>query len=149
MLSSEFFKYDTTRFFQTLDNDGVYSRRFARYLLFKLDVLFAGPDTRLQVPATMSVEHILPQNPDSASQWVKDFTEEEREIWTHRIGNLVLISRRKNSAQGRRDFAEKKQKYFKNNVEVFPNSVRVMQKDKWNLDTLKSHHQKVIDMLCR
>jgi hypothetical protein len=148
LLDSEIFYYDTNRFRQTLENDGVYGRRFARYLLFKLDVLFASPDTRLQVPSTMSVEHILPQNPDSASNWVKDFSEEDRETWTHKIGNLVLLNRRKNSAQGRRDFADKKEKYFKNNVEIFPNSVRVMQKDKWDLDTLAKHHKEVVDMLC-
>ncbi len=29
------------------------------------------------------VEHILPQNPDPSSQWVKDFSEEERRLYTH------------------------------------------------------------------
>jgi len=148
ILDSDIFHFDAARFRQILEDDGIYGRRFARYLLFKLDILFSSHDTRLQVPSTMSVEHILPQNPDSASRWVKDFNEEEREIWTHRIGNLVLISRRKNSAQGRRDFADKKEKYFKNNVEVFPNSVRVMQKEKWNFDILAKHQDEVVNMLC-
>ena len=97
----------------------------------------------------MSVEHILPQNPSSQSQWVNDFTEEQRESWTDRIGNLLLISRRKNSSLGRMDFSNKKNKYFKNNVETFPNSVRVMQTDEWNLATLSKNYQEVVNMLCK
>lgn len=31
----------------------------------------------------LHVERILPQNPDPSSQWVKDFSEEERELYTH------------------------------------------------------------------
>ena len=142
------FDYDQSRFRQTLEEDEVYGRRFARYLLFKLDVLFASPDTRLQVPTWMSVEHVLPQNPESGSQWCKDFNSEQREVWTNRIGNLVLISRRKNSAQGRLDYKDKKEKYFKNNVETFPNSVRAMQVESWDLHTLIARHKEVVNLLC-
>ena len=60
----------------------------------------------------------------------------------------MLISRRKNSSQGRLDFAQKKEKYFKNNVEIFPNSLRVMQVDKWDLAALKAHHEEVVAKLC-
>ena len=42
-----------------------------------------------------------------------------------RIGNLVLISRRKNSSQGNKEYADKKNKYFKSNIELFSNSVRI------------------------
>lgn len=41
------------------------------------------------------VEHILPQNPDPSSQWVKDFSEEERERYTHSLANLTLLGDRK------------------------------------------------------
>jgi len=48
-------------------------------------------------PGTITVEHILPRNPPENSEWVKLFTEEERDEWTDKLGNLVLLSRRKNS----------------------------------------------------
>ena len=89
----------------------------------------------------------MPQNPKTDSQWCKDFTEDERTTWTNRLGNLVLISRRKNSSQGRSDFADKKEKYFKKNVEIFPNSLQVIQKPKWGLDALKTHHADVVALL--
>lgn len=147
LLASSVFDYDRDRFRAILEREGIYSRRFARYLLFKLDVVYASPDTRLQTPSQMSVEHVLPQAPESNSQWCRDFTLEERTTWTDRLGNLVLLSRRKNSSQGRLDFPNKKAKYFKNNVEIFPHSVRVMQVDRWDLDTLRAHHREAIDKL--
>ncbi|GAA7839786.1 hypothetical protein HpBT030_01060 [Helicobacter pylori] len=43
----------------------------------------------------LHVERILPQNPDPSSQWVKDFSEEERELYTHSLANLTLLGVRK------------------------------------------------------
>ena len=147
ILTSAVFDYDRARLKQILDTEGIYGRRFARYLLFKVDVLLASQDTRLQVPSQMSVEHILPQTPDGRSQWCRDFSQQERDAWTDRLGNLVLISRRKNSAQGRLDYKDKRERYFKTNVEIFPNSMSAMQHDHWKLDTLTSHHDQVLVLL--
>ena len=44
----------------------------------------------------ITVEHVLPQNPNPDSKWVKVFDAEARAKWTHRLGNLVLLPRRKN-----------------------------------------------------
>ncbi|MCQ2875087.1 DUF262 domain-containing protein [Helicobacter pylori] len=45
----------------------------------------------------LHVERILPENPDSSSQWVKDFSEEERELYTHSLANLTLLGGKKNT----------------------------------------------------
>lgn len=58
------------------------------------------------------VEHILPQNPDSSSQWVKDFSEEERELYTHSLANLTLLKGTKNSQASNLDFKDKKEIYM-------------------------------------
>ena len=34
----------------------------------------------------ISIEHVLPQNPTKGSQWPSDFTDEDREGLTHRLG---------------------------------------------------------------
>lgn len=97
---------------------------------------------------TISVEHILPQNPADGSQWVKDFSETQREEWTHRLGNLVLITRRKNTSQGRLDYVDKKRKYFEKNIDTCPNSLRVLQKnDVWTPKELEANHQVVLKKL--
>lgn len=58
------------------------------------------------------VEHILPQNPDSSSQWVKDFSEEERELYTHSLANLTLLGGTKNAQASNLDFKDKKKIYM-------------------------------------
>ncbi|WRD09939.1 DUF262 domain-containing HNH endonuclease family protein [Helicobacter pylori] len=58
------------------------------------------------------VEHILPQKPDPSSQWVKDFSEEERELYTHSLANLTLLGGNKNTKASNLDFKDKKKIYM-------------------------------------
>ncbi|MGL2488027.1 DUF262 domain-containing protein [Helicobacter pylori] len=58
------------------------------------------------------VEHILPQNPNLSSQWAKDFSEEERELYTHSLANLTLLGGKKNSQASNLDFKDKKKIYM-------------------------------------
>lgn len=126
-------------------NSNIYGKRAARYILLKLDLLYHGHTTKLSMPETISIEHILPQNPTEGSKWTKDFTTQEREDWTNKIGNLVLISRRKNSGQGNKDYVEKSSKYFKNNIELFSNSIRVFKEyTTWNLADLQKNQEEVL-----
>lgn len=123
----------------------IYGLRAARYILLKLDLLYHGHTTKYEIPETISIEHILPQKPNDGSQWKKEFSDSERNEWTNKLGNLVLISRRKNSAQSNKDYADKKDKYFKNNVELFSNSVRIYnQYQTWKLADLKSNNKEVL-----
>ncbi len=144
LFNSAVFEIDVANLIEILNGD-IYGRRYARYILYKLDFLYSGKDEKFSIPKTISVEHILPQNPKDDSQWKKDFSEEERIDLTDKIGNLVLISRRKNSSQGRVDFELKKKKYFENNIELFRNSVRVLTNNsKWSPKELSANHVDVI-----
>ncbi|GAA9064952.1 DUF262 domain-containing protein [Helicobacter pylori] len=58
------------------------------------------------------VEHILPQKPTLSSQWAKDFSEEERERYTHSLANLTLLGGKKNSEASNLDFKDKKKIYM-------------------------------------
>ncbi|PDX14185.1 DUF262 domain-containing protein [Helicobacter pylori] len=64
------------------------------------------------------VEHILPQQPGSSSQWVKDFSEEERGLYTHSLANLTLLGGTKNTQASNLDFKEKKEIYMGNAVKL-------------------------------
>ncbi len=70
----------------------------------------------------LHVERILPQNPDPSSQWVKDFSEEERGLYTHSLANLTLLGGKKNtkalSQVLNQDFKEKKEIYMRNAVKL-------------------------------
>ncbi len=60
----------------------------------------------------LHVEYILPQNPDLSSQWVKDFSEEERGLYTHSLANLTLLGGKKNKQASNLDFKDKKKIYM-------------------------------------
>jgi uncharacterized protein with ParB-like and HNH nuclease domain len=143
------FKFNTSQFLSDLDINTIYGRRYARYILRKVDFLLDAPlySEKRSSYSEMSVEHILPQNPEATSQWINDFTPDERDEWTHKLGNLVLISRRKNAGQGRLDFADKKTKYFNNSIESFPNSLKIMQKPQWTIKELKDNHLQLINRI--
>lgn len=66
----------------------------------------------------LHVERILPENPGSSSQWVKDFSEEERELYTHSLANLTLLGGTKNAQASNLDFKEKKEIYMGHAVKL-------------------------------
>ncbi|WRA83687.1 DUF262 domain-containing protein [Helicobacter pylori] len=72
----------------------------------------------IQMDKNLHVEHILPQQPGSSSQWVKDFSEEERGLYTHSLANLTLLGGTKNSEASNKDFKEKKEIYMGNAVKL-------------------------------
>lgn len=147
LLQSKTFTINKSDFERVINGD-IYGRLFAKYLLLKLNLIYRGSSTPMIPQAIASIEHILPRNPSADSQWVKDFPAAEREEWTNKLGNLVLISRRKNTAQGNRDYVEKKEKYFEKNIEMFPNSIRIYQNyPEWKLSDLKKNHSDVVTEL--
>ncbi|WQY61061.1 DUF262 domain-containing protein [Helicobacter pylori] len=92
---------------------------------------------RIQMDKKLHVEHILPQNPDLSSQWVKDFSEEERELYTHSLANLTLLGGNKNSQASNLDFKDKKEIYMGKTIK--PNNKRTMTCYKMTIDIAHKH----------
>ncbi|MCQ2747478.1 DUF262 domain-containing protein [Helicobacter pylori] len=92
---------------------------------------------RIQMDKKLHVEHILPQNPDLSSQWVKDFSEEERELYTHSLANLTLLGGNKNSQASNLDFKDKKEIYMGKTIK--PNNKRTMTCYKMTIDIAYKH----------
>ncbi|MCQ2663985.1 DUF262 domain-containing protein [Helicobacter pylori] len=91
----------------------------------------------------LHVERILPENPDLSSQWVKDFSEEERELYTHSLANLTLLGGKKNtkalSQVLNQDFKEKKEIYMGKTIALDnKKTFRVMTCYKMTIDI--AHH---------
>ncbi|WRD34524.1 DUF262 domain-containing protein [Helicobacter pylori] len=87
---------------------------------------------RIQMDKNLHVEHILPQQPGSSSQWVKDFSEEERELYTHSLANLTLLGGTKNAQASNLDFKDKKEIYMGKTIK--PNNKRTMTCYKMTID---------------
>lgn len=96
---------------QELQGDIYLVRRTRLYILLRLDsALSAGGVS--YTPPIITVEHVLPQTV-SGGAWAKDFpTKSIREQWVHKIANLVLLTRRKNSQAQNYNFDKKKNLYF-------------------------------------
>ena len=119
------------------------------YVLLKLDRELAG-EGAIYDHSVISVEHVLPQNPRQDSVWLEWFPEEEeRQKYTHKIGNLVLLARKKNSQAGNYDFDEKKEKYFSTEEGVAPFAIttKVLQESEWKPDVIDRRQKESIDTL--
>ncbi|MFP6170587.1 DUF262 domain-containing protein [Helicobacter pylori] len=117
----------TQRFRENLKDDHLYEKhkRSSRTSWLKpiliLVEYFVSDDPcpkRIQMDKNLHVEHILPQKPDLSSQWMKDFSEEERELYTHSLANLTLLGGKKNAQASNLDFKEKKEIYMGNAVKL-------------------------------
>ncbi|BAW74247.1 putative uncharacterized protein [Helicobacter pylori] len=73
---------------------------------------------RIQMDKNLHVEHILPQKPTLSSQWAKDFSEEEREHYTHSLANLTLLGGVKNTKASNLDFKDKKKIYMGEEIKL-------------------------------
>jgi uncharacterized protein with ParB-like and HNH nuclease domain len=148
LLNLELFKIDIEKLKELISED-IYEKKYAKYLLFKLDYIY-GHNKEQKIEKNLnviSIEHILPQNPENNSKWAQDFNEEARIKWTHKIGNLILLGKKKNSSFNNSEYLIKKEKYFNRNIETFPYSLKVLKNDKWTIEELEKNHNENIDNL--
>jgi hypothetical protein len=97
----------------------------------------------------ITVEHVLPQSPPDGSTWRTWFTDEQRDYWVHRLANLVLLTRRKNSEASNYDFETKKAKYFttKTGVSPFPLTTQVLAQKEWTPALLENRQSTLVSAL--
>lgn len=131
-----------------LDGDVYHETKTRRYILLRLDEAIADQDVVATYdPPRITVEHVLPQNPKAGSQWLNDFTPRERAQWTHRLANLVLLSRTKNAQAQNFDFAMKKEKYLNRGVVTFPLTTKVLAQTKWTPEILEKRQSELLGRL--
>ncbi|PWN63963.1 DUF262 domain-containing protein [Chryseobacterium viscerum] len=118
-----------------------------RYILLKLDLLMGNKNNQLQYNKnSSSIEHLLPQKIENTLWSIdSDFHKE----WLHKIGNLVLIDRNKNSSLSNKDYETKKNKY-KGAIEARANTNFVlMNYDEWNKDSIISNQDRIVDLIMK
>lgn len=119
-----------------------------KYVLLRLDSALSGGGATYE-HSIITVEHVLPQNPKAGSQWegwIPDST--TRSLWVHRLGNLALLSRKKNSSAGNYDFDKKKESYFKKKgVSPFQITTQVISETEWTEPVLIARQQLLLSKL--
>ncbi|EMG86262.1 hypothetical protein HMPREF1397_01454 [Helicobacter pylori GAM115Ai] len=113
---------------------------------------------RIQMDKNLHVEHILPQQPGSSSQWVKDFSEEERGLYTHSLANLTLLGGKKNNQASNKDFKEKKEIYMGKTIALdnketfrvmtcYKMTIDVAQYTEWTPTSLEKRKEELIQKI--
>lgn len=118
-------------------------------LVLRLEALVSD-GSKKQAFDHLSLEHVLPQSPPAASDWIKWFPhEDERDSWTHRLANLVPLHVRKNPAASNYDFTTKKNVYFKGKgtASPFVLTQEVRSENEWTPALLTARQQRLVSVL--
>ena len=101
-----------------------YARAAHKYFLYEYERSFAKSDTDviawsdiIDAKTRKTTEHILPQNPDSESNWKDFFSEQEQEELRHTLGNLVLTY--DNSSYSNKQYEDKRGKPGQHNPKCY------------------------------
>lgn len=138
--------FDAQEIKEAAKNKNLYTAGYGRYMLLRLELLATEHDHFHEYTAK-SVEHVLPQNPDANSDWAKTHNLSEISDYVNTIGNLVLLSKSKNSSSSNLDFADKKDKYLKNRVSDYPRSIQVLKEQSWTKALIAKRTQEAADLV--
>jgi uncharacterized protein with ParB-like and HNH nuclease domain len=119
--------------------------QWPKYILMRLNMeRHDNRNARIQYGQNINVEHILPRNPKDG-YWTQRFSDElERQKWTNRLGNLVLLDGRKNYKASNRPFPKKYREYFEKKSD-FAITNELSEHDSWTPSMLKERHEKLVD----
>lgn len=134
-------------FITTLNSDMyTMTSKKRNYLILRLDS-FVSDRAATYDSKVLTIEHVLPQTVDKSSQWATWWpTQEERDEWVHKIGNLLPLAKRTNSEAQNYDFDKKKKKYFqgKNGVAAYALTTQVLGESVWTPDVVKKRQAELL-----
>jgi len=115
-------------------------------ILLRLDELLGSGEANY-ANDLITIEHVLPQNPPAASEWMTWWPiAAARQKATHQIGNLALLNRRQNAAAKNWDFTKKKSKYFttKGGASPFLITTGILQSQEWTPEVFSERQEKFL-----
>ncbi len=120
-------------------------------LLLRINNVLAKDDAKYD-RNKLTVEHVLPQDPDPHSQWFEWFSDaEERTELTHCLGNLVLLPRRRNTQARNFEFHRKKEKYFPDGKDIKGLALtnQVIEEPEWTPAVVKRRREDLCRLLAK
>ncbi len=88
-----------------------------------------------------TLEHIIPQTPNLATNWITDFDKTFREAYTYKLGNMTLLTQKMNSAAKNYDFARKKDIYGKTKLNM---TTEIAALSVINPDFITKRHERIV-----
>lgn len=138
--------YDENSIKEAVSNPSIYTAGYCKYMLLRLE-LSATEHQLYKEYTARSIEHVLPQNPEGDGYWADHHDICDIEEYVNSIGNLVLLSKSKNSSAKNFDFSVKKERYLKNRVSDFPRSIEVLGYDHWLKETILERTENAKDLV--
>lgn len=126
----------------------VFAARARTTILLRLDTLLSGGGANYDYPV-ITVEHVLPQTPVQDSTWLKWFPDSnDRYQWVHKLGNMALLTRKKNSSASNYEFDRKKQSYFsQGGVSPFVLTTQVLDKKEGTPAIVSARQKQLLGLL--
>jgi hypothetical protein len=124
------------------------SARACSVVLLRLDALVSSGGATYDYD-TISVEHVLPQTPKAESEWLTWFPDAEtRAVTVHCLGNLALLTRKKNSSASNYEFSRKKSAYFtRGGVSPFALTTQIIQQADWTESVVSRRQNQLLSIL--
>lgn len=123
--------------------------RRRNYLILRLDS-FLVDGAATYDPTVLTIEHVLPQTVDDESVWAKQWPNvSDRNLWLHRLANLVPLTQRRNSQAQNYDFERKKKAYFggKQGVSSYALTTQVLNTATWTPTVVEQRQADLLEML--
>ena len=123
--------------------------RRRNYLMLRLDS-FLVDGAATYDPTVLTIEHVLPQTVAEGSLWAMTWPEiTDRQVWLHRLANLVPLTQRRNSLAQNYDFERKKKAYFggKQGVSSYALTTQVLNTEAWTPEVVKQRQSDLMDVL--
>lgn len=123
--------------------------RRRNYLILRLDS-FLVDGAATYDPTVLTIEHVLPQTVDEGSVWATQWPNvSDRNLWLHRLANLVPLTQRRNSQAQNYDFERKKKAYFggKQGVSSYALTTQVLNTATWTPAVVEQRQSDLLEML--
>lgn len=117
------------------------------YLIKRLDT-FVSDGAAKYNSSVLTIEHVLPQTVPTNSEWEKNWpTEEIRQQWLHKIGNLIPLTKRTNSKAQNYEFNVKKDKYFSNKsgTTSYALATQVLNYNEWTPEIVQKRQKELVN----
>jgi hypothetical protein len=129
-------------------SENFYNANHSKYLLVRAEIVASEMDSPRHFQVR-SVEHVLPQNPGPESEWSKTFSSMDHDQLVNSAGNLVLLSKSRNSRAGRKEFAAKKETYLEPRVSDFPRSMQVLGYERWTPEIVRARTGEFVEAVLK
>jgi hypothetical protein len=124
------------------------SPRKRNYVILRLDS-FISDAAAVYDPNVLTIEHVLPQTVDETSEWSTTWPNvDDRDLWVHRIANLLPLTQKRNSAAQNYDFSKKKEAYFggNKNISSYAITTQILNTPSWSKQDLEKRQKALLDV---